>query len=369
MIMLYQIGDVAFHFHGKLYNGADHNGAGKATQLFRSHEIVWPSMQFQPEMRRQTIAGVLMGDCTWTADQVYQRLQTLVDLPTDIIGYINTACCDDRGCACQGSPGCRLVWYQNFGVLRSVKITNREDGTAIDITIEIEYGAYWRPLSRYFWEWASYTGERSTIPPILPYEDGITPYPRCGMIFCKTVQCMQFVKRNFDNCNLGYDPALWLEENCRLAPLYPKIGSAESWESGRVLRTYWNDATVWNAPLLSIYAFKRLPQTGIISIRVNRSYGVWSTIDETTTIDLAALSGALSAAGYGGLTSTDILYVGDVSRKPGFVMRGGVIIETPRPIITYPGEWPGYLTPGEMQLDINTPGGTLTAHSLMYRRM
>lgn len=369
-IIFYQIGDTAFHFHGELYNGETHNGAGRATTLFKSHQTLWPDMQYKPEMRRQTYNGVLLGDCTWTADQTYERLQRLVDTPTDIIGYVNAACCDDSsGCACQGAAGCRLVWYQNYGVLRSVKLTGRKDSLITDVSIDIEYGAYWRPLSRYFWEWTGYTGEIEERAPILPYAQGITPYPRCSMIYCKRVNCTQFVKRVFTDCNLGYDPGLWVEENCQTAPGYPKTGSAESWVSGDLNRVYWNDPTVWNAPLQSIYAFQNMPQTGIITITAKHSAGVWDRVTETSSIDLSILNGALAAAGYGGLFNTDIMYIGDVTRKPGFILRNGVVIDTPRPAVDFPNEWPGYLTPGSIDLTINTPGATQTALNHIYRRM
>lgn len=370
-VFLYQIGDVAIHLHGQLFKAADHAGAGKATQLLWSHEFRWPNRQYKPELRRQTISGLLLGDCTWRADQLYERLQRLVDVPTDIIGYVDISCCNDIGCcACQNSGGCNLVWYQNYGVLRSVKITNRDDNSAIDIAIEIEYGAYWQPLSRYFWEWGSYIGNPPRpAAPTTPYSRAIVPYPRCSTIFGDCNECNQFKRRIYTDQNVGYDPGLWVAEVCQLAPGYVIPGVAESWVTGHIAKNYWNDPSVWNAPILSVYAFRNLPQTGTLSITVQRSNGVWENISESTTIDLANVSGLLTEAGYGGLMSTDILYIGDLERKPGFIMRGGAIIDTPRPAVNYPSEWPGYITPGTIKLDVSAPGSSEIAYKHAYRRM
>lgn len=369
-VFLYQIGDVSFHLHDQLYFGENWQARGEAQELLWSHEVRFPDTQWQPKLPSQEISGLLMGDCSWRADQILQRLKRITGRPTDLIGYSLINCCEPGtgSCGCGGGSGCTAVWYHTTGVLKEVRPHMRPDGETIEVSITIEYQSYWRPLSRYFWEWTDATSIPRDLKTVKPYRFGMKPLPRCQSMFtCNT--CRQFRKRLYADNLISFDPDFWVAANCENYPGYPDTGSAETWLGNTIDKINFVDPSNWSAPLLSIYAFKHLSQSGQIYIQTEHSDGVWGRETDTAVLDLAVFNSQLVSAGLGGIEQDDVMYLGDVGRKPGFIIRDGVILDNPRPLPQYTGNWPGYLTPGKYRFTIRAPIGTKVAYRHDGRRL
>lgn len=299
-----------------------------------------------------------------------QALKKLVGLPTDIIGYFDNNCCENSCCACGGGRMSNIVWLTNFGVLNKLTVDNKDD-RIMEITLDIVHGAYWRPLQRYFWQWTGVSGIPFNVKqkPLLPYANYFTRLPSAGEIFCRRCQCKHFVKRSFNDCLVGYDPDLWAMATCDYPTDYPQSSHAMTWTVGEQVRNLFIDPTIWGAPPLTVYALRNLPPVGEVKIAISRSEGEWSSVDEVSVLDLAQLNVDLVAFGYNGLQADDIVYLGDVIHKAGFVVRNGQILERPRPLPTYPGKWVGYMTPGNIRMHIEIPDTAQCAYLVDFRRL
>ena len=111
----------------------------------------------------------------------------------------------------------------------------------------------------------------------------------------------------------------------------------------------------FNAEPSSVYAFRRLPTAGTITITVRRLYGnaIWEATEDVTTIDISTVSAKMIATGYGALRTSDFIYVGDLTRKPLQVYRAGVGFLPIAINIPYTSELPGSLGLGANHIHID----------------
>lgn len=372
-VNIYQIGNLPLHLHTLHPFEGKFSATGKPTSLFWSNRVYYPSKRYISGGSRDiSMTGLLLNQCNLTAEMTLARLQSMVDMELDIIGYLDLGCCSNSTCcACSGGSGCRLLWLETRGFLDSVDPKQRDNADVVEVSIGFKHSGYWSPIHRYFWNFGGGGGFANPLAmeAWTPYRDYMMAVPHCDEIFCDSCPCESFHKRNFEDCLLGYDPELWVAIACELPPFYPPVNYSTSWTTDQPKQYLTIDADLWSAPPMSVYAFRNLPDTGTIQIDVNRPEGLWGGKAETTTLDLAALNDALDDGGYTGLLTTDIVYLGNVEKMPGFVVRGGEMIDNPRPLPDYVGRWPGYLAPGYNTVKLTVPEGVEFAYIHEMRRL
>lgn len=375
MMYLFQLGSAKIHLHGQRFSELEHTTENKAVEFINSSRKEWGYKPWQPAIQSQSISGILLGECGVPPRQVFRQLQSMVGMEIPIIGYTDFTCCvDGVGCAC-AARGCQLVWMETRGILRSVKLTGRENDTLMDISIEIDYRAVWTPLNRVFWQWDFFQ-------PMILNEARSTPsdiysvmgyYPSCSSIF-NSKKCKQWKRIIYSDTMLGYDPDMWLASVSQLPIEYPQIGVAYTWRTAvePAYRIIAAPSTLdWNYPAQALYAFRNLPTHADAAIRIgiSRQKDLWEREDDLVIVDLSDLDDALALAGYIGLDPDDILYIGDLPKLPGFVMRNNAIIPGVRPAVTYTKDFPGFIVPGYNVIDIEAPIGSDFASLHTWRHM
>lgn len=191
------------------------------------------------------------------------------------------------------------------------------------------------------------------------YESYISPYPRL-------INDRMWARKHYADPLIAYRPEVWAVLHTLLRDTYPSTGYCLPWTSDG--QSYWvgSDPAVWNAVPLSLYAFRDLSTSGILSVTVTRQKSAWETEERVSTIDLADLNTAM--ASYGGIsTADDVIVLGDYYRPPGFIVRAGTqVIEDvfPRTDVSVPF---GRLGVGVNKVVID-PGGAELAALHTYRR-
>jgi hypothetical protein len=376
MIHFYQIGDLAFHMEHQVDASSELKSRGRATELLWSPEIARPNSQYLHESRQRTIRGTLRGNCAKNANAYLQHLKSLVGLPTDLIGYVivdeANAPCSDCACACgMAGCGCRLLWLHNRGVINGVRL-NGDDAERDypELEITLEHDLYWEPINRYFWHWQADTySPFKAWGTVLPYSTGLQPYPTCENLFAGCAPCRVFARKVYADADLGLDPDLHQADIANHMLNYPDIGLTRAWSAGNKAYRVQVNRDLWGAPPSSFYAFRKLPTTGSITITVQQVQGTWRAGTTSATLNLATLNASLAAKGYTGISPTDVLYLGDVEKRPGFIKRGTVKIDNPRPEIIHTGFHVGMLQPGRNEIQITVPSGAEHASVHRYRRL
>ena len=396
-VILYQIGNMPIHMHDQLWNTDNFKADGKAIDLPGSYKTLWPDTQFQPAMRTTQISGTLLGMCGLTPARIGQHLKRMVGHPVPIIGWFDDGCCGG-GCPCEcHGNGCVAVWVENYGIIRGVNLTNNKNpmDDAPGITIDVELGSYWQPLSRIQWEWSSaFTANPSEyscngdpfIDPEPPwgthipavertdYWKYLAPYPRCDMLYgpCK---CEGFAYRGYGERTM-LNPKLWPYTVGYHHPSYPATGYAGEWVtfgSTQLVedkREFNIDVGRWGAPPLSWYAFSQIVEpVGMIAIRVECPSGLWGRQAMWTKLDVGALNQSMITGGYGPLLPTDTIIIGDMDRMPGMIMRNNLIIPDIRPLPIFEGPWPGYFEPGKVETGVIMTCGGVYRFKHEWRRL
>lgn len=360
MLKLFQIGNTPIHFHQQRWHGWEAKGRSKTTEALWSHQFFFQNRQFQPDQQTLKIQSIVVDQAGRTARQQVERLKQLVDFPTTVFAYDLHRAGALNSCAC-GSYGREdMMWYSNVGILNSVN-EDSDSGDYIEVTLAITVNAYWTSLNRYLWSWQG--GEFDPLyPPLVttPYENFIQQYPKIIGEFGSS----HWAKRPINKL-IAYDPDLWAKQHLSTG-LKLETGVGATWGAGN--HAYYGDDEEWSAPPLSMYAFKNVPTSGTISIYVQRTKNVYDAVEDLTTINLTQTNTNLLAAGLAALQTTDILYVGDGNPKPGFIVRGGVVIEKVLSV-AYPAAWPGQLSPGRNGVRFVLPGSTQAAYLHSNRRM
>jgi hypothetical protein len=124
-------------------------------------------------------------------------------------------------------------------------------------------------------------------------------------------------------------------------------------------------------PPSAIYAFTGCAATGTLSINIEklRHGNVWNTETDTTSVSLAALDTALSNAGYTGLLTTDIIIIGDVEMRPGFIIRSGAILPGVFVETSHSSAYPGEPGMERYSIDFVLPEGVLYAFLHRFQRL
>lgn len=334
---LYQIGRVSAHIHrDSLWTPYDNDAGSKTQSYLWSHRRSWPDTQYQPQPQTITEQGYLISSNQGNRSQLLQAYRQHVGIPTDIIAYdIDVGKC---ACACEGE----LTWLHTRGVLQSVSPANANPHDLATIALKVDIEAYWEPLDPSFWKWETY-------------------FPTAAQLFAFHNCNRMFVKQKLSNVLSVYDPAGWECTN---------ISHAISWMPINTWHEIQIDPLCWPAPPRSMYALKNLPTFGEVTINVNREVGVWGDHNqEATVIDLAATHNKLVAAGRTGLLRTDIMIVGDVFGRPGFILRNGSIIEDVFVTAFYPAGWPGQISSGNSRIMINGHSQIVAGFQHIYRRL
>lgn len=372
MIFLFQLGDVRIHLHGQRFQESEHTTEVKGVDYIGSMKKGWGDNRFTAKIQQQQLKGYLLSDCGMRADQVYQRLITLVGLPTHLIGYSDLDCCG-FDCLCGAGSDMHVGWFETIGVLTSVSPTGIENRDEMEISITIEYQAVWTPLNRVFWEYGDWSRLLYLAPQETPYQyvNAAYAYPTPDMVFSSRV-CQQFKRHAYLDPLIGYDPNYWVAVLDDLAPGYTDIGRAFTWQtnSGKTYQPFCDPAN-WSAPPSSVYAFRNLPHANgteiVIDIERN-ARGVFERETERIKLDLFDMDNKLDAAGYLGLLDTDILYIGDLLYKPSMILRDGAFLEF-RPTFSYEQDHPGFLMPGKNQVSIEVPFEAEFAAYHLWRRL
>ena len=375
MIHIYQLGDLTLHLHHQVDGGYEHKGRMRTTEMMWSPRNARPDGQYLMSLRTKTIEGALFGNCAQRAQEYHQRLLTMTDQPIDIIGYVildgQGQACGDCSCACcMCCDGCTLIWLHNRGAVKTPQLNDDPTNQFPELSIDIEFDSYWQPVNRFLWHWRADKFSPFKVHEVeSPYLAGLEGYPTCENLFAGCTPCRVFAKRIFDDCNVLLDPLLHKADFENHMPGYPQIGYAREWTAGTQEYKVFVRRDLWGAPPQSFYVFRNLPQTGTVTIQVQHPRGSWSALTDVAELDLADFHATLVAKGFLGLFPTDRIYVGDVERQPGFLLRNNTIIDIPRPRILHEGFWAGMLEPGENRVKLHLPANAESASVHRFRRM
>lgn len=378
MVRPYQLGDVVLHFHGDI---PDHklSDSGKSLELGFSPRLARPNTQYMPKPRMVKLDGIILSNCSETYYETVNRLNLLVGLETDLIGYVLWSHCIDNGCcsccACS-APGktCEVLWFHNRGTLKNVSLKGRDSN---EVSIDIEMNAYWKTINNAIWEFVPFRNYRTLETLTFNASNFATPLPDCATIFGACDGCWQWVKRIYDTVVPLYDPTIYQTLLDELRPGYPKAYRVHDWDSGSKIDTIWIDKGIWNAPPLSVYEFRGIDDMSTIEFEVTRTNAVWTNQVSTVLINISGLNTRLVALGLSPIGAGDRIVVGDVRPLPGLVIRAnGTIVDNVLIPITYGGFWPGFLEPGENRIRFGVGqsfsgygvGDQAFSHYHIYRR-
>lgn len=352
MIRLYQVGDVSMHLH---HDPEDYklSDSGKSLELAFSPRLARPQTQYMPKPRTVKIDGILLDNCSETQHETKNRLNRLIGLETDFIGYVawdhcvDSSCCSCCACSTPGHS-CQLIWFHNRGVLKDVSLKGTK---ANEITLTVEHNSYWKTINNAIWEFVPFRKYRTLETLTFDSTNFVKPLPDCETIFNACDGCWQWVKRVYSTPIPMYDPATYLSIVDELRPGYPKGYRIHDWDSGTKYKNVWIDEAIWNAPPLSIYQFRGVEDRSTLEFTVRRTNAVWTSREDTVIIDLDGLNTRLVADGLLPISAGDRIVVGDVRHLPGLVIRAdGTIVDTVQIPVSYSGLWPGMLETGENEI-------------------
>lgn len=301
---------------------------------------------------------------------------SMVGKPTDIIAFRMSDNEHQTGEGCHCYPN-DPIWLHTRGVLRSATPSHNDPLTnpAATIQLSIEINNWWEPLNPIFWAWESepFAYYNTTLAPEYVTPELVSEMPSAQDVLDRK---KKWVRKVFDYPQFIYNPDGWENEFCDECGNLAN-GKASSWMQGNAWKETRGMPLTWNAPMRSMWAFKNLSgKSGVIEIKTVSGVA-WEREDSTTTINLAQLNDDLLSRGVQ-IEDDDILMIGDVSHRPGFIMKreevsGGryLYLEVPNftPIVNYARFWPGQLSVGNNRFMVITPSGVLYAYRHTYRSM
>lgn len=345
-VNLYQLGDVAFHFHQESAEYS-HDGSGKTERSKLGFTNLWQDSRYRISPRRVNLKGVLLPYCGTTPEWTARRLAQLVDVPIDILGYGYQFDCND-GCACNKRTLLQLVWLQNRGVISDFR--EKVIGDLIECNITVLFDTFWSPLDRFIWNFTD-NFPSPHVQSVMQddFYPNIRPYPDLETIFeMQGSSNYIFDKRRYEDAEIWrYNDMFWDMFHNYHAPGYPETGRHFSWVENHSSAMVYAATEYWNAPPLSIYQIKMLDGVSQVSINVERLTTPFNSEVFETSIDIDRLNDNLIALGYNTLSNEDRLIVGDVLRRPGFIIREDGTFQYPGIPVTYSGNWPGMLEGGQ----------------------
>jgi hypothetical protein len=372
-IRIYQVGDVQLRLFEEEWHGYDSSFSSKPNQMLLTDQYVWMNRQFQPSPRSISISGQLIGEGTNTKDAKINRLNQLAGAPTDVFAFVFAACCEDADCGCNcPNRGFTkdLLWVHTRGAIEKVDARSGSNGN-FPIQVSINIAANWQPVNRFIWAFQPGAFNNYYEFPIpSPPESALWAYPLYTAVEGCTGRNI-WAKRVYEHDLIMYEPEVWevLHEFHR--PNYPFATGRGSdfFIDPAIEYSIYSDYAVWSSTPSSVYAFRTLPQSGIITFEVEKELDAWATHVETSTIDLAELDAELNAKGFTQLELTDIVYVGNTKFKPGFVVRSGAILENVQVNADYPGKFVGETGVNLSRIRVYTPAGVNQAFLHTYRRL
>lgn len=341
------------------------------SQGFGNPKAVFSGFASYPEPIELNLTGTfLCSGCESVSDQ-YNRLLSMGGRPhIDVIGYLpNDCCCTDSSCGqCGNCSGDKPVtWITTTGILESIDRSYTIDGetpypgSMVEVSFKMTLDSYWYPLNPYMWfprydaePYDSFRQDADLIRSIMPTD--VTPASN-----------FSFWKRNYPASLDFYDPTVW--------PLIYKYDDAlASTYLENVSQTFRyrvrSPRTRWSAQPSSMYAFRNLPSTGEILIRVRSEITPFyvetfdSTLDLSTLSDLFVLTDEEQANV--SLIVTDSLY------RPSFTAYNGDFFSTDGlgnantdlfiPPWEYETAFPGELLGVDNYVEITTPPGVGLAY-------
>lgn len=352
MVRIYQVADVSLHFH---QNVPDHklSDSGKSLELAFSPALARPPVQYMVKPRTQKLDGMVLSNCSETFYETINRLNRLIGLEIDLIGYnlwdhcLDNSCCSCCACSPPGKS-CQIIWLHNRGVLKDV---NYEGKKSNEISLTIEMNSFWKTINNAIWAFMPIRKYRTLETLEFNASTFATALPDCETIFNSCDGCWQWVKRVYSSELPMYDPTTFQTLLDELRPGYPKGYRVHDWDSGYKYKNVFIDEGIWNAPPLSVYQFRGVEDRSTLEFTVRRTNAVWTSREDTIIIDLNGFNTRLVAAGLAPVSIGDRIVVGDVRPLPGLLIRAnGTIVDSVLIPVTYTGLWPGMLEPGENEI-------------------
>lgn len=372
---IYQIGNVPIHAHVNAYTQMSYTGRGKSEDLQDSYRVLLVSAPRRVEPRTERYSLTLYNNGMWSEAQTVQRLLTISNQHVDVIAYelvgTNGQAVDDSlkcACAvCECCP-CEMLWLHNVGRMTRLEVTG-DDNDAITLSLEVEFGSYWKPVNRMLWDWRS-DGASSIYGREFSNSrlEAIAQYPTCDDVFSYK-RCRMFYKTQYNDTSFLYDP-FWLTElHCNHRPDYPDTGHVTNWNKEDT-KTFVNiEPHRWSAPPISLYLFKGFKNLTTTSKLTITRQEVFRTLNELVTIDWSVVNAIADDEDISIAPKRDIFVLGDV-RSFAYVMRGNDILFYASSAVTYNGlgDFPGMLSPGT-NIVFAEPKKAVLAQHHYYRRL
>lgn len=381
---IFQIGEVPVHFHDHPEDDYSVSSRGRYTEYMYSQETRWSNSQWVSDVGQMTKRGTLIAECGFSLEDTIASLQRICGHPLPIIGYFDPRCRDGVSeCACEADQG-QLIWMESFGVLETVKkIYRKGQGQVADVELVIQFRQNWELLNRLVWEWSP----RPQSPPfvdfgfvpeeILPL---LHPYPDVNAVYtCGKAHCFQWLRRRWVTtkpyARIINSPDWWsYEAEDNLNVLYADPRFTTGWEATPYSGSPAFHPFLYSYPHKPVYIFRNLPTAGDIVIQIQRDNAPYDYINTTSTISLSDLNADLLAASLSALDSgTDWLVLGDVYKKPGYLIRnvGSTydVLNAPRPEGVLEGAWAGFMATGSNLVTITAPSGVEVALQVTPRKL
>lgn len=348
---LYQIGNVPLHLHGDTLNHDYGSTArGRVDDLLWSPYPRWTNNQWLLERHQVQVRGKLIGTARRRADQTLQELRRMVGRPTDVIAYEYQDARQIYMCPCEHVRGAgALVWFHNFGLLRSVDVSERE------FTATIEIGPFWDQLNPYLWYFGSMPESAFQTSSVY----AASRWPSANELYNdRQPDTRMWVRRNLSSTLFLYEPDNWPGMfDC------VQLSGSVAVDQERGWYNHIGDIETWSAPPRTLFAFKNLPSSGFINLTMKRE-DVWNHADDLITVDFVQLEAEIPF----GILPQDILIFGDIQRLPGVIYRNGELIDFTPAVVNYNTFWPGMMHPGTNRWYADIAGPTMS-YLVLDRRL
>lgn len=366
---IYQIGDVVIDFsvNNAMANSSAFSASSKRLLFTNRFSFGKPTLSSPKSF---TISGTLISRSFYTENQLFSRLELMGGKVVDVIAYLNLDECNVYGLTRDVYQN-GLLWFTSRAFISNV---SSQPGDVNTISITLTMTDYWEVLNRIKWDYRisgypyNYSLEYADFAAD-PFEY-ISPFVMVDFAVNYPTHGYRWYPRRIANgtysWSADYQPTLMQHAVSEVRMGFPTIGAFGTTSAGGSHSVYCDD-TLYNAPAKSIYW-------------LNLTAGVYQPVYLTYTnfeqdligsmiLDLSELDTALADAGYTGIQDGDVLYFGDTHVKPGFIIRGNVLLSDVFPPMIYDDEFVGKIYPGMNQVHYNNPDYLVLNYYHHFRRL
>lgn len=327
MLTIHQIGKLAVNWDYSSFGTQEQSywtptvsGGGQVRTLYASNDIRYSDTEYIYEPQNGSIEGIMFSGKDEHVEAFWGRANGQVGVPTVMIAYLNYGINHpEKICDCASACTHGFTWLITSCRILNVEPIARGAYKNPSLRLTMTYSPLWSPMDTYTWQW-------NTTPPDLvysehesDYDDGFSFVPKVADLEAYGACCApMWSKRLYteaDRLHLYY-PEYWQARVNHMS--VSREYHLSSGDESSIYNVH-PDSDVWSASPLSMWAFDSLPDTGVIQISATRKRMIFGAGDDVATISLTDIDSEL--AHEGGLTSDDLLIVGETEFGQAFIIR------------------------------------------------